>query len=115
MNVSSGLGFAPLARVPIYCATKAALHSFCLTLRHQLQDTNIKVFELIPPIVDTELNSEGRKKINFTADIKPADFAAAMVEGIKNDKFEIGYGTAEGMRMASREELDKRFQMMNRR
>ena len=41
MNVTSGLAFSPLAGVPIYCATKAALHSFTLSLRHQLKDTPI--------------------------------------------------------------------------
>ena len=49
INMSSGLAFTPLSRMPIYCATKAALHSFSLSLRHQLKDHSIKVFELIPP------------------------------------------------------------------
>jgi uncharacterized oxidoreductase len=34
VNVSSGLAFIPLAAVPVYCATKAAIHSFSLSLRH---------------------------------------------------------------------------------
>src|SRR5262245_38736971 len=42
INITSGLAFAPLAQVPIYCATKAALHSFTLSLRHQLSDTAIQ-------------------------------------------------------------------------
>ena len=43
VNITSGLSFAPMARVPVYCATKAALHSFTLSLRHQLADTAIAV------------------------------------------------------------------------
>ena len=68
VNVSSGLGFVPIAAFPVYCATKAALHSFSMSLRHQLRQTPIKVFEVIPPIVyDTELKGKHLKshKIAF--------------------------------------------------
>jgi uncharacterized oxidoreductase len=55
MNVSSGLAFLPLALTPTYCATKAGLHSYTLSLRHQLRSTGIEVLELIPPYVQTDL------------------------------------------------------------
>jgi uncharacterized oxidoreductase len=59
VNMSSGLGFVPLTVFPIYSATKAAIHSFSLSLRHQLKGTSIKVFEVIPPTVhDTELKGK---------------------------------------------------------
>jgi uncharacterized oxidoreductase len=55
LNVSSGLAFLPMVRTPTYCATKAALHSYTLSLRAQLRNTGIEVLELIPPYVATNL------------------------------------------------------------
>jgi len=55
INVSSGLAFLPLTITPTYCATKAAIHSYTLSLRHQLRAANIEVIELIPPYVATNL------------------------------------------------------------
>jgi uncharacterized oxidoreductase len=57
MNVSSGLAFVPISLTPTYCATKAAIHSYTQSLRHQLQGSAIEVLELIPPYVATEIMS----------------------------------------------------------
>jgi uncharacterized oxidoreductase len=116
INVSSGLGFIPAARMPVYSATKAALHAFSMALRHQLSKVGIKVFEVVPPGVDTELNPEGRaKRGNYRAGITPEEFAAAVMKGLKADVFEIGYAMTEGAIKASRAELDESFRRMNSR
>src|SRR5438874_2625631 len=58
INVSSGLAFVPLPVAPIYCATKAAIHSYTVSLRFQLEATGVEVIELMPPAVKTELSAE---------------------------------------------------------
>jgi uncharacterized oxidoreductase len=55
VNVSSGLAFVPRADTPTYSATKAAIHSYSISLRHQLRDTAVQVIELAPPLVATDL------------------------------------------------------------
>src|SRR6202007_565544 len=55
VNVSSGLAFVPLPISPVYCATKAGLHSFTVSLRVQLRNTKVKVFDLAPPATETAL------------------------------------------------------------
>ncbi len=57
VNLSSGLAFAPIALYPVYCATKAFVHSFTMSLRHQLRNTNVGVIELAPPWVKTDLDA----------------------------------------------------------
>lgn len=115
INISSGLGFVPIAFMPVYCATKAALHSFTVSLRHQLRNSSIKVFEVIPPTVDTELDKGARDK-RGQADhgIPPTDVAIALLQGMENDEFEICVGRAQGLKAGSRENFEEIFNNMNR-
>ena len=66
VNVTSGLAFMVerAAGMPIYCATKAGLHAFSIAQRIQLAPLGIRVVEVIPPMVESELNTEGRRKRN---------------------------------------------------
>jgi uncharacterized oxidoreductase len=58
INVSSGLAFVPVPAMPIYSATKAAVHSYTQSLRFQLEDSGVGVIDLMPPAVRTEMTSE---------------------------------------------------------
>jgi uncharacterized oxidoreductase len=114
VNVSSGLAFVPLAILPVYCATKAALHSFSLSLRHQLARTPVKVVEIIPPTVDTDLD-RGARSARGQRDrgIPPSEVAGAAVEGIEQGADEIAVGAAKGLMAASRTSFEQVFARMN--
>jgi len=116
VNVSSGLGFVPAAKMPIYSASKAGVHAFTMALRQQIQPLGIKVFEVVPPAVDTELNPQGRAaRGGFRANLTATEFVAAVMKGLANDVAEIGYGMTEGFLRASRADLDRAFEQMNAR
>jgi len=109
INVTSGLSFSPLSKVPVYCATKAFFHSFTLSLRHLLKPKNIEVIELIPPALNTDLGGKG------IHDAFPAvsGFIDSVFEQLKEGKTTITYGTSEFMLNAGGEQLQQAFARMN--
>jgi len=111
VNVSSGLAFAPLASLPVYCATKAAVHSLSLSLRHQMRALGIAVYEIAPPAVDSQLGRERwAGKAASHGGMPTPEFVRAMLQALESDSPETAIGEAEGMR-AKRESL---FAAMNR-
>ncbi|WP_299537152.1 SDR family oxidoreductase [Ulvibacterium sp.] len=95
VNVSSGLGLVPKKQAPVYCCTKAGIHIFSKSLRDQLQD--VKVFEIIPPLVDTRMTTgRGRKKIS------PEQLADEFVDAFKKDKYEIRIGKVKLLKVINR-------------
>jgi uncharacterized oxidoreductase len=109
LNVTSGLAFAPMASAPFYSATKAALHSFTLSLRHQLAGTPVQVIEIIPPAVNTDLGGVGL----HTFGVAVEEFVNAVAMGLREGEPEIAYGYSQRASRASRPELDEIFQRMN--
>ena len=110
VNISSGLAFSPLAFMPVYCATKAAVHSVSLSMRWQVRGLGIKVYEIAPPGVDSELGRERWQKGQSSHGGMPvAEFVAEMLKALEADLPEAAVGQAEGMR-AKREGL---FDAMN--
>ncbi len=111
INISSGLAFAPLAEVALYSATKAAVHSLTLSMRHQLGRTGVRVIEVAPPSVDTELGSDRRAGLTATHGGMPvAEFVEHTMAGLAAGSEEILVGGAARMRAAP----DQMFAAMNR-
>lgn len=102
INVTSGLAFTPFAVAPIYSATKAALHSFTMSLRHQLSDTSVEVIEVAPPAVNTDLGGAGLHTHGEPLDA----FADGIFNELANGKKEIGYGSSVARLRMSRDEID---------
>lgn len=89
INVSSILAFVPANAVSTYSASKAALHSYTQSLRYTLEKTTaIKVFELMPPLVNTDFSQE----IGGSKGIPPELVAEGLLEGLANDNPEIHIG-----------------------
>jgi uncharacterized oxidoreductase len=97
INVSSALAFAPKKSALIYCATKAAIHNGTKALRYQLESTSVKVFEIIPPLVETAM-TEGRGK----GKILPKQLVNEFIIDFKNDKIESSIGKTKLLRFIQR-------------
>ncbi len=80
INISSGLVLTPGVWVPVYSATKAAIHSFTVSLRLQLEKSNVDVIEVFPPAINTDLGGVGLHTFGAPVD----DFANSVFEGLKN-------------------------------
>lgn len=115
INVTSGLAFVPLPSAPIYCATKAGLRSYTLSLRVQLKNSSVKVFELAPPATHTELlatmDQDDMKGISV---MKVEDMVAVAISAIKNDQFEIRPGQSNQLKFMSRVAPDFILKQMSR-
>jgi uncharacterized oxidoreductase len=99
-NVSSGLAFVPFTAGPVYSATKAAIHSFTMSLRYSLEDTDIRVIEIVPPAVKTNLGGSH----DFGEELD--EYAAATMDRIAGGELEVGYRFSENARLADRATLD---------
>ncbi len=113
INVGSGLSFVPMSKFPIYSATKAAMHSFSISLRHQLNKSQIKVFEVIPPIVhDTNLKGKPIEKSQNS--VSAEEVALALINSLLIDEYECTIGATKKWSKSSRDELDKTFDFINK-
>lgn len=97
VNINSGLGLVPKTSSAIYCATKAGLNSFSKSLRYQLEDTNITVFQSFLDLVNTAM-TEGRGKNKMTAEQAAKD----ILNGLKIDNFDNYIGKVKWLKLLLR-------------
>lgn len=91
---SSVLAFVPLASTAVYSATKAAIHSYALSQRFMLADSGVRVIEISPPWVDTDLVY---KSGDSRAMPLPA-FVAATMQGLAEGKDEVYVADIQALR-----------------
>ena len=87
VNVSSGLALASKSITPVYCCSKAGLHSFSMGLRFQLAKTSVKVFEILPPLVDTPMTADRDKK-----KMSPEKLVDEFLRNFARNRFETNAG-----------------------
>lgn len=98
--IGSGIAFVASPGTPVYSGTKALIHHCAQTLRHQLHPHGIKVFEAMPPVVDTDmakvLKSENFKKM------KPTDLVREIIAGLRSNQTEMLLGQSSQIKWMSR-------------
>lgn len=110
VNVSSIVAFVPGHTLPTYSATKAALHSYTLSLRYALaQNTGIEVYELMPPLVNTELS----KEIGGENGIDPSVVANDLLQAFEQKQFEIQVGDTANLFQLYLSAPEKAFEALN--
>ncbi|HEY4784431.1 MAG TPA: SDR family NAD(P)-dependent oxidoreductase [Bacteroidales bacterium] len=109
INITSGLSFVPLAKVPVYCATKAFLRSFTLSLRYLLKEKNIEVIELIPPALNTDLGAkgihDGHPPVN--------EFVASVFAQMQEGKNELTFGSSKDRAEVNNNSIGEYFSKLN--
>lgn len=109
MNVTSGLSFAPLAKTPVYSATKAFFHSFTLSSRYLLKPKGIKVIQIIPPAINTDLGGKGLH--DFAPPV--SEFIDSIFEQLRSGKLDLTFGLSEKAANAGPCELGNIFNDLN--
>lgn len=102
LNVTSGLALTPYPLAPVYGATKAGLRSYTKALRVQLQNTHVRVFELVAPGAKTPLNDQFAGDVAEKDLMAPAKLIAQAIKGMQSDTWEVYPGMATALRYLSR-------------
>ncbi|CCH53020.1 short-chain dehydrogenase/reductase SDR [Fibrisoma limi BUZ 3] len=102
VNVSSAIAFMAYSSAPIYSASKAGVHAYTKALRLQLEGTNVNVFEVIPPGVNTNLQNDWVLQPNPGQMMDADKLVKEVVKGLSNDTLEIKPGPVKVIKLASR-------------
>jgi uncharacterized oxidoreductase len=107
VNVTSELAYVPLSEHPVHSAANAALHSFTLSLRHQLRDTKLEVFEVLLPATDAPLQHKEARQVS------PERMALAVLAGMRKRRPEIRVGQPTALYLLARMMPGLTFALLN--
>lgn len=114
VNISSGLAYVPFAQSPVYSGTKAAVHFWTKSIRPQLKPHNIKVIELLPPVVDTKLAKDADLKDDNLKPMPAEKMADIFWKGYSKGKEEITPGISTALKIMGRLAPRFMFNQMNK-
>lgn len=115
VNVSSGLAYVPFAQAPVYSGTKSALHFWTLSIRPQLKLHDIRVVELLPPVVDTPLaHGADIAEDDNLKPMPPEKLADIFWRDFTNGKEEITPGISKQLKLMSRLAPNFIFKQLNK-
>jgi uncharacterized oxidoreductase len=97
VNITSGVAYLPTQSLPVYSATKAALQSFTISLRENLKDTNIKVFEALPSLVATQMTASMNNNAREMNKISAKECASLIIEGVEKNKYTNNIGSSKSL------------------
>lgn len=107
--ISSGLAYMPMAMLGSYCASKSAMHFVTMSMRHQLAPLNIRVVEVLPPVVDTDMAKDAPvKKMSVEA------FAKDFITRLEKGQNVMNIGSSSGLEKFVRFLPKTAFKMLNR-
>lgn len=109
LNTTSGLSHVPMSAAPVYCATKAALHSFTLSLRYQFAGKGIEVIEVCPPHVNTDLGTPGSNGAGMDLNA----YIDTVMAGLAKGEAELTTGFSTLLSLAGSAEKKQLFERLN--
>jgi uncharacterized oxidoreductase len=114
INTSSGLAYIPFSQAPTYSGTKAAVHFWTMAIRPQLKPHNIRVVELLPPVVDTPLaHGADIAEDDNLKPMPPEKMADIFWKDFKKGKEEITPGISKLLKLMSRLAPKIMFKQLN--
>jgi Short-chain dehydrogenase involved in D-alanine esterification of lipoteichoic acid and wall teichoic acid (D-alanine transfer protein) len=105
VNVSSGLAFITFPKAPVYSAAKAGVHAYTKSLRIQLKNTSVKVFELAPPKTSAPLFNRDNQNVDNNNRLPTMDVPKVVtiaIDSIKRNKLEIQPGLSKMLKLVGR-------------
>ncbi|GAB6263826.1 SDR family oxidoreductase [Photobacterium sp. R1] len=112
INVTTGLVYNPKAANPYYCAAKAGLHSFTQSLREQVKNYDLRVVEVLPPLVDTPFHQNGLPAT--VRAMTPQCVAHETITGLQRNHDEIRVGLSKLAYVLGRVTPSVGFHLVNR-